>query len=157
VTNARAETKAPPSRTSAVFPSACGGFEDGHIIAPINAVSHIVWGDEAATHEEPSGQYTLTGLALNSLAVTSWAAVHELLFGRAAAEGKTAEVLLGGAFVSALAFVTDYRVVPDRLTPGFEKRLSNGALLGIYGTLAVALGVGSLLRHRSACRDSSLT
>ena len=132
-----------------VAAAACGQAEDGHVIAPINAVSHILWGDEAATHEEPSYQYTLPGLALNAVAVTGWAGVHELLFGKAAAQGRTAEVLLGGAFVSALAFVTDHRVVPDRLTPGFEKRLSNGSLLGIYGTLAIALGVGSLLRHRS--------
>jgi len=129
--------------------AACGQIEDGHIIAPINAVSHILWGDEAAAQEEASYQYTLPGLALNAIAVTGWAGVHELLFGKAAAQGRTGEVLLGGAIVSAIAFVTDYRVVPDRLTPGFEKRLSNGSLLGIYGALALALSVGSLMRHRS--------
>jgi hypothetical protein len=35
-------------------------------------------------------------------------------------------------------------LVPERLTPGFEKRLSNKSLLAIYGTLAVGLGLGLL-------------
>ncbi len=135
--------------------AACGEAEEGSPIAPLNAVSHIVWGDEAATHDEASLKYTLTGLALNAAAVTSWAAVHELLFGRAADKGNVVGAMAGGAVVSALAYVTDYAIVPERLTPGFEKRLSNRSLFGVYATLALALGVGSLLSNRQAARAGS--
>lgn len=130
--------------------AACGELEEGECLAPLNAVSHIIWGDEAATHDEASWKYTATGLVLNTGAVISWAALYELLFGAAADEGDVLRALLGGAAISAIAYVVDYHVVPRRFTPGFEKRLSNQSMLGIYGALAVSLAVGSLLRARRA-------
>jgi hypothetical protein len=129
--------------------SLCGRIEEGQPIAPLNAVSHIVWGDEAAAHETPSMKYTMPGVLLNTAAVTGWAGVYELLFGGRRRPANLAGAILGGAAVSALAYVTDYYVVPDRVTPGFEKRLSNKSLAGIYTTLAVSLGVGSWLRNTS--------
>lgn len=121
--------------------AACGDAENGNALAPINAVSHILWGDEAAAQEAATAKYTLTGLALNSAAVTSWAAVHELLFG-GSNRSDLCGALLSGTCVSALAYITDYMIVPERLTPGFEKRLSNRSMFGIYAVLAVALAVG---------------
>jgi hypothetical protein len=44
--------------------------------------------------------------------------------------------------------VTDYKVVPERLTPGFELRLSNKSLGVVYGALAAGLVVGGLLLSR---------
>ena len=125
----------------------CGRIENRSALAPINAVSHIVWGDRAARHSESSVKYTVPGLLLNAAAVTSWAAVQELLFGRRKRRSVGAAVAEGAA-VSALAYVTDYHAVPDRLTPGFEKRLSNKSLATIYGVLALSLGVGALMRRR---------
>lgn len=65
-----------------------------------------------------------------------------------------AKSLIGGAAVSGLAYVTDYKLVPAWLTPGFEKRLSNRSLLGIYAALALGLalglGLGGLLSESSA-------
>ena len=43
---------------------------------------------------------------------------------------------------SAVAYATDYHVVPERLTPGFEKRLSNESLAIVYGVLAACLALG---------------
>jgi len=135
-------TAAVASVATTVAAAACGALEDGKALAPINAISHIVWGDKAATKDGASWKYTMTGLALNTAAITGWAAVHELLF-PAGKQRNMAGALLGGACVSALAYVTDYGIVPRRLTPGFETRLSNRALLGIYAVLAVSLGLGS--------------
>ena len=126
--------------------AACGLLEDESAAVPVNAISHIAFGDEAATHDEASAKYTGTGLALNATAVTGWAMIHELIGGRAADRGDVAATLLSGAAVSALAYVTDYYLVPDRFTPGFEKRLSNRSLFGIYATLALSLAAGSLCR-----------
>ena len=56
-----------------------------------------------------------------------------------------AKSLVGGVVISGLAYVTDYKLVPAWMTPGFEKRLSNRSLLGIYAALALGLGLGGLL------------
>jgi hypothetical protein len=130
--------------------SALGQLEDGEPIAPINSVSHIAWGDEAAKHEEASVKYTLTGALLNAAAVIGWAGIHELAVWRLGARRSQAASLAVGAAVAGLAYVTDYHIVPRRLTPGFEKRLSNRSLAAVYGVLAVSLGVGTLLRRRGS-------
>lgn len=126
--------------------SALGELEDGNAIAPINAISHIAWGDRAANQKDLSLKYTLTGGLLNTVALVGWAGVHHLLFGRRSKVSQSVTgALAGGAAISALAYVTDYYVVPKRFTPGFEKRLSNASLCGVYAVLAVALAAGSLV------------
>ena len=122
----------------------CGQRDEGKPLAPVNAVSHIVWGDKAAKQDKASLQYTVTGVGLNAVAATSWSLVYELLFGRAARKGNTSAAVLGGAAVAGLAYVTDYYVVPKRLTPGFEKRLSLTSMLIVYSALAASLAIASL-------------
>lgn len=123
--------------------AALGAAEDGNPVAPINAVSHIVWGDETARVEHADVRHTAVGAVLNAAAVTGWAGVHELLMPRDGPRG-LGQALVTGAAVSALAYVTDYHVVPRRFTPGFEKRLSGRSLFGVYAVLALALAAGSL-------------
>lgn len=126
--------------------AACGQIEDGNAIAPINTVSHIAWGAESFGAAGPTAKHTLTGLALNAVAVTGWAAVHELLFGRWVRRSGVGRAMIGGAVVSGLAYVIDYHIVPARFTPGFEARLSGPSMFGIYAALALGLAVGSLSR-----------
>jgi hypothetical protein len=133
--------------------AACGKIENGHTGAALNAVSHIVWGEEALRRDELSWKYTATGVALNAAASTSWAALYEIFFGRAAAKNHVASALAGGASVSAIAYITDFHVVPAWLTPGFEKRLSKRRLLAVYTVLALGLTFGS--RWRSDAGRSS--
>lgn len=76
-----------------------------------------------------------------------WAGMHELLMPRKR-KPKVARAVSSAVLVATVAYVVDYHVVPKRLTPGFEKRLSGTALAGIYATLAISLAVGSLLRER---------
>jgi hypothetical protein len=130
--------------------AACGAAEDGEAIAPVNAVSHIAWGDEAARQTAPSVKFTLTGLVLNAAAVTSWAVIYHALFGGRKITPVAAAT--GAVATSALAYVTDYHVVPERLTPGFEKRLSNRSLALTYGVLAAGFMVGGLLARRDRKR-----
>lgn len=143
------QTGAVATATTTMAVAAFGQLEDGNAIAPLNSVSHIAWGEKAARRDDPSWKYTATGMALNAAAVTSWAAIYEYLFGDRAREGDIAGALIGGAVVSGIAYAVDYHVVPKRFTPGFEKRLSNGALLGVYGSLAVGLTLGSLMKRLS--------
>jgi hypothetical protein len=119
-------------------------LQTGRAAAGLNATSHIVWGDAAGRVNGPDYKHTAVGAALNAGAMASWAAVHELL---PRARSPVAAVAKG-ALVSALAYITDYYVVPKRLTPGFEKRFTPGAMLAMYGALAGALGAGELVAAR---------
>jgi hypothetical protein len=133
--------------------TALGEMESGNAIAPINAVSHILWGDRAANKDNLSLKYTVTGGLLNTAALLGWAGVHHLMFGRRSrASLSVSGALAGGAAISTLAYVTDYYLVPKRLTPGFEKRLSQQSLCAVYGALALALAAGSLM-SRAATRN----
>jgi hypothetical protein len=125
-----------------------GEIESQSVAAPLNAVSHIVWGDEAAKHSRASAQYTIPGLLLNGAAVTSWAILQEILFDRQQERKTFGRSLAEGAAISGLAYLTDYHAVPSRFTPGFEKRLSNGSLATIYVTLAASLGIAAWWRRR---------
>ena len=143
----RTGTIATAATTLAV--AALGEAEDRQPIAPINAVSHIAWGDKAARQTGASLKYTLTGTLLNAAAVGSWAMIHSFLFARSRQAPSAAAALASGTAVSALAYVTDYHVVPRRLTPGFEKRLSGRSLLAVYTVLALGLAAGALTRPRA--------
>jgi len=112
--------------------------------AGLNAVSHILWGDEAARVDHFDVQHTLAGGVLNASAMASWAAVNELL----PRAHDTTSVLAKGVLVSALAYLVDYYVVPKRLTPGFEKRFSPRAMLVLYTVLAAGVAAGEHLASR---------
>jgi hypothetical protein len=127
-----------------------GKRETGSYAAPLNATSHIVWGEKAAMQDSASLKYTLTGFILNHAAVIFWAAIYEKLFGRRSARSRMMREsplrpLVGSAIVSVSAYVTDYYLVPKRLTPGFEKRLSNKSLMIFFGVLALGLAAQDLI------------
>lgn len=136
------------SIASATAIAACGKAELDNPVAPLNAISHIAFGEEAARQDAPSLKYTGTGLLLNDAACTSWAALHEQLFGGSISRGKYPLAFAGGGIVALIAYVTDYFLVPKRVTPGVEKRLSSRSLLFIYSVLALSLALGSLLNAR---------
>jgi heme A synthase len=119
-----------------------GQIEDGDAVSPLNAISHIVYGDEAYAQREVSPKYTGTGLVLNQASVGMWVVLYELLFGRARRRGDTSTALLGGAVVSGLAYLIDYHAIPERFKPGFEKHLMPRSLFFIYAMLALALAWG---------------
>jgi hypothetical protein len=120
-----------------------GLSDSGAAAAPFNAVSHWLWGRTALHRNAPSWRYTALGAATNFGASFFWAALHALLKRRT-----PAQAALGAIGVSALAAVVDLRVVPERLTPGFEHRLSQRSLLLFYTAFAAGLLLGSALEQR---------
>jgi len=110
----------------------------GSAAAPLNATSHFLWGERAGHEDGYSVKYTATGFAANYGASVFWALLYEAL-------PRGMPPLARGAAVSALAYVTDYHVVPKRLTPGFELRLPGGALAAAYAALALGLCARDLL------------
>ena len=126
----------------------CLGHErDTSMWAPLNAVGHMAFGDEAAAHTELSTKYTGTGTALNTGAMFAWAATYAGVMKMLPRQDLPAAIGAGVA-VSAAAYVIDYYVVPRRLTPGFEKRLSGRSLFWVYSALAAGLAAGWTV-HRS--------
>lgn len=125
-----------------------GKREAGSYVAPVNATSHIVWGEKAGRKSEPSLKYTATGFLLNHLSGIFWATFYEKWFSRRGDPGRAKTLMqpvLGAAAVTAGAYLTDYYLVPKRFTPGWEKRVSGKSLLGIYGMLALGLIASDLL------------
>ena len=140
-------TGAVATSTTTVALAVLGKAEENSAAGPINAVSHILWGEEAARTDAADVPHTLAGAALNAAAITMWAGLHEVFMPRDR-KPEVARALSSGVLVAAVAYAVDYHVVPKRLTPGFEKRLSGTALATIYATLALSLAAGSLLRER---------
>ncbi len=123
-----------------------GQIENGDGLTPLNNVSHIAWGEDGFDQSQLSVKYTGAAVALNQVSVTSWALLHEWIFGRARDEGKWGISLAGGVLVSAIAYVVDFKLAPDRYKPGFERLLSDRGLLAVYVLLALALGWGKTRR-----------
>jgi hypothetical protein len=137
--------------TSSVTASLAGRYENASYAAPLNATSHILWGDKAAQEDKPSFKYTATGFLLNHAAAFFWAAVYEKWFASRSDRGEQSALtpVIGAAVVTAGAYITDYYLVPKRLTPGFEKRLSGRSMAMIYGALAVGLAASTLIGRRA--------
>ena len=123
--------------------------DSGSAAAPINASTHVVYGPEAGAVDEPDVKHTLPGLAINAGASVFWAAVYERLFGRAVTRNNVGKALLGGGVVAGLAYLLDYHLLPKRLTPGWEERVSGRSLAMIFGVMALTLPVWSLLKRRA--------
>lgn len=118
-----------------------GNSESGRALAPVNAPSHWVWGDRALRRDHASVRYTLVGLGVHHASSIFWGVVHARVFGSGL---KSAHVELRNALLTgALAAWVDLRVVPHRLTPGFQRRLSPPGLLLVYLSFALGLAAGS--------------
>lgn len=155
---------------AATAASLAGKCEEGSYAAPLNATSHILWGDEAASKDRASLKYTLSGFLLNHGSAIFWALFYEKLFGARAAgsapptrangrrtKGRTAppslaRPLLGAGAVTAAAYVIDYHLIPRRFTPGFEKRISGKSLSAIFAALAMGLAARDLIDTAKARR-----
>jgi hypothetical protein len=126
----------------------CGLRETGSGIAPINATSHVLWGDEAGGTDAIDAKHTATGLLINTGAGVFWALVQELLLARLQRPDRAARVASGAA-VAGLAYVVDYHLIPRRLTPGWELRVSRRSVALGFVTLGVSLAVAAYVRARA--------
>lgn len=122
-----------------------GKRETGSAVAPVNAESHWLWGDESLTEDRPTLRHTLTGIVTHQLSTVFWAAVYALVRGDRKAVRSVPEALIGGIATSAAAAVIDYTLVPKRFTPGFENRLSTGSMVAVFAAIAGGIALGSLL------------
>lgn len=130
-----------------------GKRESGSAIAPINATSHVVHGSSAGAVMSIDASHTGLGAAIHLGSAMFWAALYERAFGETADRGDAVGAFAGGAAVAGLAYLTDYHAVPKRLTPGWEQRISGGAVMLVFAALAAALPVRGLLAGAAARRS----
>ena len=127
---------------TAIATAAVSQAENGDGAAAFNAASHVVWGEKAADQDGLSARYTATGLAIHVTAMIGWAALQEIVFGRWARSGAPARAAVSALTTASTAYALDYHVLPERLAPGIEKRLSPAAIAIAFGTLATMLAIG---------------
>lgn len=133
-----------------------GRRENASASAPLNAVSHWYWGDEALRRDGPDARHTATGYATHHAASVFWGGLLALACRRRPALRHGSGALLGSAATGALACFVDFQLTPRRFTPGFEHRLPRPALAGAYTAFALGLWLGTwaVLRDAPAQRAS---
>ncbi|HZH06071.1 MAG TPA: hypothetical protein VEY69_05290 [Lautropia sp.] len=120
--------------------------EAGSPYACLNATSHWIWGDGAAGHQGPSVRYTGAGYLIHHAASCFWGVLYERSIGERADEWPAAGRIAAGLTAAAVASVVDFRVVPHRLSPGFELRLSRPAITAGYVAFGFGLALAGIVR-----------
>jgi hypothetical protein len=116
---------------------------------PTNAISHWIWGDKAARHDDPSVRYTLPGYLIHHGSAMFWSVLFERFCGDLLDRRKASTTLGVATAASAVACFVDYQLTPQRLKPGYEQRLSRPALALVYGAFGLGLAAGAMLCRRS--------
>jgi hypothetical protein len=136
------------SLLSAAALAAAGRREVADSSAPVNAPSHWLWGDRALQHRGTDLRHTASGYLIHHLASVLWALVHARALAGHPAAARPAPALAAATVTAALACAVDMRLVPHRLSPGFQHQLSRPALAVVYGCFALGLAAGSLALQR---------
>ncbi|MBC5765978.1 hypothetical protein [Ramlibacter albus] len=108
--------------------------------APVNAISHWVWGDPALAKDKPSWRHTAVGYLIHHAASLFWSTLHARAWGK---PRSAPQAVAQAAVTAATAAFVDYKLTPHRSTPGFEHRLTRGQLTAVYVMFAVGLALGS--------------
>jgi hypothetical protein len=114
--------------------------------APLNAPAHWFFGDESLREDGPSWRHTLTGAAVHQVSALFWGLLYAALQqrrGPASCMGAAADATA----VTAVAALVDLRLVPERLTPGFQHRLSPPSVAAVYLAFAVGLAASCAWRR----------
>ena len=134
---------------SAAVLAIAGRRETPSAAAPMNAVSQWLWGrHEALAADDADGRHTVSGYFIHHLASTFWAVLHAAALRHTALPGRPLPALAAAATTSAVAALVDLKCTPERLTPGFQHRVSPRALAATYGAFAVGLALGGLAMRR---------
>jgi hypothetical protein len=121
-----------------------GRYEGSRGAAPLNAISHWVWDHPAFREDRPNLRHTVLGYLVHHAASVFWGVLHARAWGSRREAKQAGPALAGAAAAAALACFVDQRMTPERLTPGFEHRLSRKALAGVYISFALGLALGSM-------------
>ena len=135
------------SVASTISLSALGKAELDKSAAPVNGPSQWIWGRHAPYQNRFSLRYTIVGYLIHHAASVFWALWYEKLRQRLPTAENTAAVLAPAVVIATAAYTVDFHFTPQRLTPGFEHRLSKRSVLTVYGTFALGLALTALLQR----------
>lgn len=136
------------SLTSLAALALLGRAENGSPWGPTNAPSHWIWGNVALRQDGPSVRFTVTALVIHHLCSVFWGALHEKLLRTRGATQANPRGLGEAALTAATAAWVDLCVVPHRVTPGFQRRLSRSGLAIVYALFGLGLAAGSYVANR---------
>ena len=122
--------------------AAYSGAKLGNPWTAFNGIAHMFYGAGAADKNGFVPRETLAGLGLNATALVTWGVLYEMIAGRV----PFPQSLLTGAGATGVIYALDYHILPERLRPGFDKRLGSDSVLAAYVLLAVALGLSPLYK-----------
>lgn len=120
-----------------------GRTDTGSAAAPLNAVSHWIWPHAALRRDDVSLKHTVTGSVTHAAASLFWAAFYSLIR-HARREPTAVNAVVDAAALTTVAAVVDLKVVPKRLSPGFEERLNRGSLVLVYVGFAAGLALAGI-------------
>jgi hypothetical protein len=134
------------SVVSAAILVARGQAELNAPAAPLNGPSQWVWGLHAPYVNGASVRHTLLGYVIHHTASIFWGCFYEFAITRRKARHPVdiAKVAVG---TSVTAAFVDYCLTPERLTPGFQKRLSFGSMVLVYAGFAVGLAAATIAKN----------
>jgi hypothetical protein len=124
---------------------ACGKRERDDAAQPVNGPSQWTWGRHAPHVHGFSVRYTVTGYAIHHAMSVLWAVLFERL--RPQAESPSSVAAAAG-LTAAIAYNVDFGVVPTRLSPGFQAKISRRCLYATYAGFAAALAATAMLGKR---------
>ena len=145
-----------------------GRRENRSAAAPVNAVSHWLHGPRAYTVNRTTWSHTAVGAGIHCASAFFWGGLYGLLLRQIAARRQGSpqrrgtrtgtqgpdvtvpEAVASAAVVTAVAALTDLRLVPERLSPGFENRLSPTAVTAVYLAFGAGLALAGIAMRRSA-------
>jgi hypothetical protein len=130
------------SVASATALALAGRRELGDAATPLNGPSQWIWGRHAPYRDGFSVRHTVVGYGIHHLSAIFWAACFER------ARPRRSSALPAAIATSSIACFVDYCCTPERLTPGFQKRLSRRALFMTYAAFAAGLAASRLVRAR---------
>lgn len=133
---------------SALTLGALGKHDSGSAIAPINSVSHWLYGEKAKQQDKASARFTIPGYLTHHISAIFWAVLFERFAGRLLDRKDPVATLEAAAATSAIACFVDYKLTPQRLQPGFEARLTRTSMVGVYAAIGLGLALGAMLVRR---------
>ena len=157
------------SLLSSVVLARRGRSDAGSPAAAFNAVSHWLYGPRAYGVDAPDVRHTGLGVAVHQLSGAFWGLLFEAFLHRISRSDNrspppmradsgltgdpvrtpsTGEVVAAAAVTTVVAALTDLRLVPARLSPGFEHRLKTDSLVLVYVVFGAGLALGAAALRR---------
>lgn len=128
---------------SAAAVAAAARHEGRSPLQPLNATSHWIWGPPAGTVSRVDVKHTAVGGATHQLSGMFWGALFGWWAGRR--HRSRSELICGAVAAGAVAAITDYGLMPRRLTPGWEHAVSGRGVAAGFVGLVGGLAIGALM------------